>query len=80
MSAAPSGADVLREAAFRVVRGNPDPDELGALVAVLTALRARATDDAAAGPAVPRANWDRAGNGYRGPLAWVGQGSPPEFA
>ena len=73
MSAAPSPADVLREAAFRVVRGNPDPDELAALVAVLTVLRARAeaADDAVAEPCAPRATWDRTGNGYRSPLAWV---------
>ncbi|WP_405618659.1 acyl-CoA carboxylase subunit epsilon [Streptomyces sp. NBC_00076] len=72
MSAAPPPADVLREAAFRVVRGNPDPSELAALVAVLTVLRARAgTTDDDAGPAAPRATWDRAGNGYRSPLAWV---------
>lgn len=66
-------ADVLREAAFRVVRGDPTPDELGALVAVLAVLRARAE---AAAPA-PRANWDRAGNGYHGPLAWVGRRTAP---
>ncbi|MCX5286555.1 MULTISPECIES: acyl-CoA carboxylase subunit epsilon [unclassified Streptomyces] len=66
-------ADVLREAAFRVVRGDPTPDELGALMAVLTVLRARAeaADDAVAEPCAPRASWDRAGNGYRSPLAWV---------
>ncbi|MCX5266371.1 acyl-CoA carboxylase subunit epsilon [Streptomyces sp. NBC_00199] len=77
MSAAPgvpSPSDALREAAFRVVRGNPDPDELAALACVLTVLRARAESGAgdAAGPAAVRANWDRAGHGYRGPLAWVG--------
>ncbi|MFE2069752.1 MULTISPECIES: acyl-CoA carboxylase subunit epsilon [unclassified Streptomyces] len=71
MSAAPPPTDVLREAAFRVVRGNPDADELAALVAVLTILRARARADGdPAGPSAPRATWDRAGNGYRSPLAW----------
>ncbi|MEU8928427.1 acyl-CoA carboxylase subunit epsilon [Streptomyces sp. NPDC048409] len=72
MSAAPTSADMLREAAFRVVRGDPGPDELAALVAVLSVLRARAESAAEpAGPAVPRATWDRAGNAYRSPLAWV---------
>ncbi|MFJ9345375.1 acyl-CoA carboxylase epsilon subunit [Streptomyces sp. NPDC101237] len=72
MSAAPTSADVLREAAFRVVRGDPGPDELAALVAVLTVLRARAEARAEpAGPAVLRATWDRAGHAYRSPLAWV---------
>jgi len=72
-------ADVLHEAAFRVVRGDPTPDELGALVAVLSVLRARAeaADDAAAEPRAPRASWDRAGNGYCGPLAWVGRRAAP---
>nr|WP_203729262.1 acyl-CoA carboxylase epsilon subunit [Streptomyces sp. SID12501] len=60
------------------MRGEPTPDELGALVAVLTALRARTEtaaagdDTSGAGAAVPRAAWDRGGNGYRSPLAWVG--------
>jgi len=73
-SGVPSPADAPREAAFRVVRGNPDADELAALACVLTVLRARAESGAgeAAGPIAGRANWDRAGNGYRGPLAWVG--------
>ncbi|GHD53281.1 acyl-CoA carboxylase epsilon subunit [Streptomyces galbus] len=85
-AAAPAGAartavgaagplELLREAAFRVVRGNPDADELAALVAVLVALHGRA--DAAAGAggdaagAAPRATWDRAGHAWRSPLAWV---------
>ncbi|MEU3295802.1 acyl-CoA carboxylase epsilon subunit [Streptomyces longwoodensis] len=71
--------ELLREAAFRVVRGNPDADELAALVAVLVALHGRAdagggagagaADDAAG--AAPRATWDRAGHAYHSPLAWV---------
>ncbi|TKS98728.1 acyl-CoA carboxylase epsilon subunit [Streptomyces lasalocidi] len=67
--------ELLREAAFRVVRGNPDADELAALVAVLVALYGRAdagagaADDAAG--AAPRATWDRAGHAYHSPLAWV---------
>ncbi|MFF1392995.1 acyl-CoA carboxylase subunit epsilon [Streptomyces sp. NPDC058287] len=71
MSAA-SGTDVLREAAFHVVRGNPTPDELAALVAVLTAtLRSRA-DAGEDAPVVPaRAEWDRPADGYRSPLAWA---------
>ncbi|MET7679196.1 acyl-CoA carboxylase subunit epsilon [Streptomyces sp. NPDC005423] len=73
MSAAPpTPADLLREAAVRVVRGHPAPDELAALIAVLTVVRARA--EAAGGPAEeagPRAAWDRPEHGYRGPLAWV---------
>ncbi|MEU5666916.1 acyl-CoA carboxylase epsilon subunit [Streptomyces longwoodensis] len=86
-AAAPTGAvrtavdaagprELLREAAFRVVRGNPDADELAALVAVLVALHGRA-DAAAAGAdgdaagAAPRATWDRAGHAWRSPLAWV---------
>ncbi|MET9118614.1 MULTISPECIES: acyl-CoA carboxylase epsilon subunit [Streptomyces] len=84
-AAAPAGAartavdaagprELLREAAFRVVRGNPDADELAALVAVLVALHGRAdaagTDGGAAG-AAPRATWDRAGHAWRSPLAWV---------
>ncbi|MFF8933054.1 acyl-CoA carboxylase epsilon subunit [Streptomyces longwoodensis] len=85
-AAAPAGAvrtavdaagprELLREAAFRVVRGNPDADELAALVAVLVALHGRA--DAATGAAgdaagaAPRATWDRAGHAWRSPLAWV---------
>ncbi|MDQ0685148.1 hypothetical protein QF032_004166 [Streptomyces achromogenes] len=70
----PSPSDAPREAVFRVVRGNPDPAELAALACVLTVLRARAESGAgeAAEPAAARANWDRAGHGYRGPLAWVG--------
>jgi hypothetical protein len=76
VSAAPSPVDVLREVAFRIERGNPDPDELAALVVVLTALRARvATDDRAIEPSAPRATWDQSGNGYRSPLAWVTQGT-----
>ncbi|MFJ5266223.1 acyl-CoA carboxylase epsilon subunit [Streptomyces sp. NPDC088387] len=75
---APLPADVLREAAFRVVRGEPSPDELAALVAVLTAVRARAAAAGpAAEPAVPRATWDRAQNGYHGPLAWTGRPPAP---
>ncbi|MEU5182174.1 acyl-CoA carboxylase epsilon subunit [Streptomyces longwoodensis] len=66
--------ELLREAAFRVVRGNPDADELAALVAVLVALHGRAdaagADGDAAG-AAPRATWDRAGHAWRSPLAWV---------
>ncbi|MEU3513429.1 acyl-CoA carboxylase epsilon subunit [Streptomyces longwoodensis] len=86
-AAAPTGAartavdaagplELLREAAFRVVRGNPDADELAALVAVLVALHGRA-DAAAAGDtgdaagAAARATWDRAGHAWRSPLAWV---------
>ncbi|MGW4387881.1 acyl-CoA carboxylase subunit epsilon [Streptomyces sp. NPDC004685] len=72
MSAA-SGSDVLREAAFHVVRGNPTPDELAALVAVLTATlrsRADAGEDALVVPAA-RAQWDRPADGYRSPLAWA---------
>ncbi|MFF4257603.1 acyl-CoA carboxylase subunit epsilon [Streptomyces sp. NPDC001663] len=65
-------------AAFRVVRGNPDPDELAALVAVLTVLHTRAaTADDAPAPTAPRATWDRAGNGYSSPLAWVVQRTAP---
>ncbi|MEU3288655.1 acyl-CoA carboxylase epsilon subunit [Streptomyces longwoodensis] len=69
--------ELLREAAFRVVRGNPDADELAALVAVLVALHGRAVTDAGAGAAddaagaAPRATWDRAGHAYHSPLAWV---------
>ncbi|MEU5255516.1 acyl-CoA carboxylase epsilon subunit [Streptomyces longwoodensis] len=85
-AAAPTGAvrtavdaagprELLREAAFRVVRGNPDADELAALVAVLVALHGRAdVADGAAGDAAgaaPRATWDRAGHAWRSPLAWV---------
>ncbi|NDZ78735.1 acyl-CoA carboxylase subunit epsilon [Streptomyces sp. SID10853] len=71
MSAA-TAPDVLREAAFRVVRGNPTPDELAALVAVLTAtLQARAAvcDDAPVAPA--RVEWDRPAGAYCSPLAWA---------
>lgn len=71
MNGDPAPADLLREAAFRVVRGHPAPEELAALAAVLTAFRARAADDDATEPPAPRASWDRAGNGYRSPLAWV---------
>lgn len=87
-AAAPAGAartavdaagplELLREAAFRVVRGNPDADELAALVAVLVALHGRADAAAGAGAggdaagAAPRATWDRAGHAWRSPLAWV---------
>jgi len=70
---APTGPDVLREAAFHVVRGNPTPAELAALVAVLTAtLRARADaaeEDTQVTPA--RAEWDRPVDGFRSPLAWA---------
>jgi hypothetical protein len=68
-----SGSDVLREAAFHVVRGNPTPAELAALVAVLTAtLRARADSGEDDAPVVPaRAEWDRPADGYRSPLAWA---------
>ncbi|MGW3018842.1 acyl-CoA carboxylase epsilon subunit [Streptomyces longwoodensis] len=81
-AAAPTGAvrtavdaagprELLREAAFRVVRGNPDADELAALVAVLVALHGRADAAGDAAGAAPRATWDRAGHAWRSPLAWV---------
>lgn len=72
MSAVPSTAGVLGEAAFRVVRGNPGPDELAALVAVVSVVRARAAAaHETAGPVTPRATWDRTGDTYSSPLAWV---------
>ncbi|RVU27394.1 acyl-CoA carboxylase subunit epsilon [Streptomyces antnestii] len=71
-ASAASGPDVLREAAFHVVRGNPTPAELAALVAVLTATlrsRADAGEDTVVAPA--RAEWDRPADSYRSPLAWA---------
>lgn len=70
---AATGTDVLRAAAFRVVRGNPTPDELAALVAVLTvSLRSREGADAGDTPVAPaRADWDRPADGWRSPLAWA---------
>ncbi|MFB6679592.1 acyl-CoA carboxylase subunit epsilon [Streptomyces sp. NPDC056390] len=67
-----SGSDVLREAAFHVVRGNPAPEELAALVAVLTATLRSGADAGEVAPVVPaRAEWDRPADGYRSPLAWA---------
>jgi hypothetical protein len=70
-----TGADVLREAAFRVVRGNPTSDELAALIAVLT-LTLHSCDEAGDGDGTAcatsaRAEWDRPADCYRSPLAWA---------
>lgn len=65
---------LLREATFHVVHGNPTPDELAAVVAVLTAtLRscADAADADDAPVACARAAWDRPVATYRSPLAWA---------
>lgn len=70
MSAAPSPAGA-RHIGLRVVRGNPGPEELAALLSVLLARRACAAADDAPGPAACRATWDRSDHDYRSPLAWV---------
>ncbi|WP_149259079.1 acyl-CoA carboxylase subunit epsilon [Actinomadura sp. K4S16] len=72
---------------LRVVRGDPSPEELAALVAVLTArARAAAASRAAAGPGAPPSRWAdrsrlvRAPLGGaprpRGPGAWRASGLP----
>ena len=59
---------VLQQAAFRVVRGNPSPEELAALAGVLLmALRSPVADP----PAPACVRWDRPGPDYRSPLAWA---------
>ena len=61
---------LLQQAAFRVVRGNPTPEELAALAGVLLlALRPAAAEP----PAPARVQWDRPGPDYRSPLAWAAQ-------
>jgi hypothetical protein len=65
-------AGVPLEAAIQVVRGDPTPDELAALVAVLTAMRGRAAPEGDPRPEpASRATWDRAEHDYHSPLAWV---------
>ncbi|GAA1349613.1 acyl-CoA carboxylase subunit epsilon [Streptomyces beijiangensis] len=64
-----TGSDVLREASFRVVRGDPTPDELAALVAVLTLTLRPCDEPVCVAPA--RAEWDRPADTYRSPLAWA---------
>ena len=61
--------DVSAVADVRVVAGDPSPEELAAVVAVL---QHQADQAAAAGPArvevSPRVGWESAARGLRGPL------------
>ncbi|MFF0294308.1 acyl-CoA carboxylase epsilon subunit [Kitasatospora sp. NPDC004614] len=60
--------------AFRIVRGNPGPEELAVLTAVLAALAARppAASRFAHGSHRPRARWLRPERlvSYRNPVSW----------
>jgi hypothetical protein len=82
----PPGGEAPRAPLLRVVRGEPGPEEIAALTAVLTAVAARSAaageSPSAAADRRARAAWvDRAGS-LRGPLphgagAWRAAGRQP---
>jgi hypothetical protein len=63
--------------AFRVVRGNPTPEELAAVTAVLSAAVEELADDNARVSVTETSAWSRSQRSLRGPLvpgngAWRG--------